>query len=209
MRIPVSAAARWQLGFADTDLHEIELYLYQIDGANVGQFSPTKLVSASTAREILALLSSSDVSLSDTIITAERLPTKELHTARSASLTIDRGKYRVRAESQGESVLLLPIEFSRCFNVVSRLPGEPPVLFRADLFLTGIMFERMLDAELAFRSGPFGASKCRLQDLGDVQQLHIRDAFEDRPEFGMLGRRPKDLSGTMCSQHRKALNTYL
>src|SRR5262249_7005657 len=43
----------------------------------------------------------------------------------------------------------LPIEFSRCLN----LAGGTPRLFRADLLLTGVLFERQLDARISF--GPF------------------------------------------------------
>lgn len=186
LRIPTSSTAQAVLGFTNIGFDSFQLFLYEIDGTNLGQVSPTKTLLASTAREILALLSDSDVSLVDTLVAADRLP-ERLHAAHSASFVVDWDRYRIRAASEGTSILVLPIEFSRCFKVTSHAQADTPILFRVNLFLTGIMFDRELDAELSFRSGPFGASTCRLQDLSDVRKLQIRDAFRDRPELGVLG----------------------
>jgi len=77
----------------------------------------------------------------------------------------------------------LPVEFSRCLN----LAGGTPRLFRADLLLTGVLFERQLDARISF--GPFHNSRCRLDDLADSNRVAMRNAFQDRPAFGVFGPR--------------------
>src|SRR5262249_17804914 len=99
---------------------------------------------------------------------------------------IGRDRYRVRATSAGRSALLLPVEFSRCLRV-ERHAGAEPRLARGDLMLTAVIFDRQLDGEIAFRAGPFGASRCRLQDAEDARRLDMSNAFRDRPEFGKLG----------------------
>jgi len=76
----------------------------------------------------------------------------------------------------------LPIEFSRCLNVAGELH-----LFRADLLLTGVLFARQLDARISF--GPFHNSRCRLDDLADSNRVAMRNAFQDRPAFGVFGPR--------------------
>ena len=85
--------------------------------------------------------------------------------------------YKVRAQSEGSAILLLPIEFSRCLTVSSRVDGPPRRLFRADLVLTGVLFDRRLDADISFRVGPGEASRCRVQDANDAEHMRIRNAW--------------------------------
>ena len=80
---------------------------------------------------------------------------------------------------------ILPIEFSRCLN----LAGGTPRLFHADLLLTGVLFERQLDARISFHNGPFHNSRCRFDDLADSNRVAMRNAFQDRPAFGVFGPR--------------------
>jgi len=80
---------------------------------------------------------------------------------------------------------ILPIEFSRCLN----LAGGTPRLFRADLLLTGVLFERQLDARISFHNGPFHNSRCGFDDLADSNRVAMRNAFQDRPAFGVFGPR--------------------
>src|SRR5262249_42264570 len=99
--------------------------------------------------------------------------------------TIGRDQYRVRANSAGKSILLLPLEFSRCLKI-SDAAGGAPRLFRADLMLTAVLFERHIDAQISFHTGPFHNSRCRLDDLADNNRMRMRDAFHDRSAFGIL-----------------------
>ena len=83
---------------------------------------------------------------------------------------------------------ILPIEFGRCLKIADAAGGTPH-LFRADLLLTGVLFERQLDARISFHNGPFHNSRCRLDDLADSNRVAMRNAFQDRPAFGVCGPR--------------------
>jgi hypothetical protein len=51
-------------------------------------------------------------------------------------------------------------------------PGATgPTLVRVDGLLTGVVFERDLDAVLAFRTGPLRNPTCRWQDYQDVRTM--------------------------------------
>jgi hypothetical protein len=52
--------------------------------------------------------------------------------------------------------------------------------------LTGVLFERQLDAQISLHTGPFQNSRCRLDDLAESHNIAMRDAFQDRPAFGVL-----------------------
>ena len=67
--------------------------------------------------------------------------------------------------------------------------GRHARLFRADLLSTGVLFERQLDARISFQNEPFHNSRCRFDDLADSNRVAMRNAFQDRPAFGVFGPR--------------------
>ena len=182
--IPVSSKALQLLGFSYRDLDRFDLYLYEFDGVNLGQFSPTETKLAANANQALGYLADGEVALDRTVVVDEPL-SGPLTEAELELFTIGRDQYRVRANSVGRSILLLPVEFSRCLKI-SDVAGGAPRLFRADLMLTGVLFERQLDAQISFHTGPFHNPGCRLEDLADSNNMGMRDAFQDRPDFGIL-----------------------
>jgi hypothetical protein len=182
--IPVSSKALQLTGFAYRDLDRFDLYLYEFDGVNVGQFSPTETKLVANANQALGYLADGEMALDHSVVVNEPL-SGPLTEAKLELFTIGRDQYRVRANSAGRSILLLPIEFSRCLKI-SDVAGGAPRLFRADLMLTGVLFERQLDAQISFHTGPFHNSRCRLDDLADSNNIEMRDAFHDRPTFGIF-----------------------
>jgi hypothetical protein len=182
--IPVSPKAREMLGFSYRELDGFDLYLYEFDGVNLGQFSPTEPRLARDANQVLGHLADGKTNLDRTIVIGEPL-SGPLTEAKLELFTIGRDQYRVRASSAGKSILLLPVEFSRCLTIFDAAGGAPRLL-RADLMLTGILFERQIDAQISFHTGPFYNSRCRLDDLTDSKLMEMRNAFRDRPAFGVL-----------------------
>jgi hypothetical protein len=182
--IPVSPKAREMLGFSYRELDEFDLYLYEFDGVNLGQFSPTETKLAADANQALGYLADGETALDRTVVVSEPL-SGPLTEAKLEHFTIGRDQYRVRASSTGKSILLLPVEFSRCLKI-SDAAGGAPRLFRADLMLTGVLFERQIDAQISFHSGPFHDSRCRLEDLAESNRMNMRSAFKDRPAFEVL-----------------------
>jgi len=181
--IPTPPAAREHLGFAHKRIESFELYLYELADVNIGQFSPTEVRQASEANQILTAMSNHDLRLDQVVIASEPLP-NQLQKAELIDFRVEPDAFIIRARSEGHSVLLLPWEFSRCLKITTRSGAAR--LFRADLFLTGVLFERELDATITFHTGPLIDSRCRLKDLHDSNQLKIRNAFDDRPALGNM-----------------------
>jgi hypothetical protein len=182
--IPVSPKALQLLGFSYRNLDRFDLYLYEFDDVNLGQFSPTETKLAANANQALGYLADREVALDRTVVVHEPL-SGPLTEAKLELFTIGRDQYRVRANSAGKSILLLPVEFSRCLEI-SDAAGGAPRLFRADLMLTAVLFEQHIDAQISFHTGPFHNSRCRLDDLADNNRMRMRDAFHDRSAFGIL-----------------------
>jgi hypothetical protein len=124
--IPVSPEGRRLLGFANRKLDAFDLFLYELDGANLGQFSPVETKLATDANEALTYLSDGSLNLERTAVVWESIP-DELTPAKLEVFAIGRDEYRVRASSAGASILILPIEFSRCLKIGCRGRHAPSV----------------------------------------------------------------------------------
>ena len=165
------------------NIRSFTLYLYELNDVNVGQYSPTEARKFSATSDMIEALADPAIDLSHTLLANEQLPA-ELVPATFEGFFVDRGRFHVRATSRGRSVLVLPMEFSRCLRVTSNVGSASEIrLFRADLLLTGLMFERILDATISYRTGPLIGSRCRLQDSADMAAIKMKDAFETRPQY--------------------------
>ncbi|MEO0248898.1 MAG: hypothetical protein ABIN58_05015 [candidate division WOR-3 bacterium] len=153
-----------------------QLYLYELDKVNLGNFSPTEIIRVSEAKEALAVMLKSDFDPSQLVVVNISMP-DGLVPATSSRLYVDRIGLRISAESRGRSLLLLPVEYSHCLELRQAVNSSAsPRLIRANLLQTGVLFDRELDATLMFFTGPFHNSRCRLEDAEDASRLHFVSA---------------------------------
>jgi hypothetical protein len=147
-----------------------KLVLYRLDEANIGQYSPTIFSRSSNFATMLDAMATPAFDPRRDLVTDDDVPaTTTLLPARSAAVTRAGAGLHVQAESDGRSILVLPFEYSRCL-VITRGAATVTRLFRADFLLTGIEFDRKLDADLTFRFGPFTNPQCRQQDIADARR---------------------------------------
>lgn len=85
-----------------------------------------------------------------------------------SKITRFRSGIRVQAKNDGKKYMLLPIEFSNCFDLESKKSVK---IFRVNDFLTGIVFKNNLDVKITFRYGVFTNSICKIQDYFDFRKL--------------------------------------
>jgi len=149
-----------------------EFRLVELVDPNLGNYSPTLVAQAGTFREGLMLMKKPDYDGRSTLVTDAALQ-GQFVAATDVKLIYQKTGFTLSAASAGRSILVLPIQYSRCWSV----SGEGnPFLFRANLMQLGVGFTGRLDATLTFRFGPFFASSCRLQDIRDMDRLQIRSA---------------------------------
>jgi hypothetical protein len=170
---------------ANITIPDRTLLLYEIGNPNIGNYSPIAARKASTASEAIVRMSDPNFDATREIIADLPDDAKDLVPARNASLSFYGASLRVRAETDGRSILLLPLEFSHCLEA-DAAGGKEPVLFRANLVETGILFSGHLDAMLSIRTGPFRNPACRLRDLFDAHALRVQDV-QPRPVAGHFG----------------------
>jgi len=148
------------------------VYLYEIERPNLATYSPTQAIRVEMhAPSILARMAASAKDL-DRIAVVQQELQGPFTPARLSSMTLKRDGYRVSAEADGRSLLLLPIQFSHCLSLTDHKGGEfRPRLYRANLAQTLVLFEESLDATIEFDFGFFGHGACRLRDGRDVAAM--------------------------------------
>jgi hypothetical protein len=149
-----------------------KLFLYELADVNVGQYSPTRVVKLVTAPEIVDYLQQTTFDpRNEVTVDKEVVPNVSLSVARGANMTFLGTKLRIRAESDGTSILVLPLEYSQCLKMeVAEGNGS---MFRANLLQVGVAFSGHIDAYLSLNTGPFLNPACRVKDFLDARALRV------------------------------------
>lgn len=156
---------------------EYKHFLYQVREPNLGNLSPTDAHYLPTAVQQLDFFSDAENDVEQSFTYAHNHSSfRNLVTANNSEMWVEGEKIVVKADSDGESVIVLPIQFSNCVRIKSKIATSNPTLFMANFVLTGIKFKGQLDAELSFVFDPVRNSGCRLDDVKDVVELKVGDA---------------------------------
>jgi hypothetical protein len=143
--------------------------LFELSNPNLGTYSPTRFIKATTAAEAVQLIRDNRHRLEEVAVVSADVPSTTAKT-RDATMIVERDGLRVRATSDGTAHILLPVQFSHCLVVVN---GAAARLARANLFQTLLSFDRAIDARLEFRFGLFADNSCRLRDGLDNKALGL------------------------------------
>jgi hypothetical protein len=154
---------------SDPPLYNSPIRLYELADPNLGNYSPIEITSAKSASEMLLRMGRSDFDgrrmvVTDADISGPFVP------ARAASMTLIEGGLLLQAQSEGDSLLVLPVQYSHCWVPAS---SSQMTLFRANLMQLGVRFSGRLSSEIKFKFGPFWNSYCRRQDARDAERLDM------------------------------------
>jgi hypothetical protein len=160
-----------ELVMTETGKGRATVNLYEIKGANLGQFSPTQAIWAGDYAAAVAALREQRDFENSVVLSFRRA---DLVRASRSRLVAVKNGYRLTASAPGRAMLVLPVQFSHCWEVEdSGDLASPPRLFRANLVQTGILFKDNADVRLRFNFEPWSAS-CRLEDARDLTLLGIK-----------------------------------
>jgi hypothetical protein len=142
-------------------------HVYELPRPNVGDYSPTELVTADSGAEMLEFMRRSDFDFArKAVVGSQGANLGPLVPAHDMQLTVIRGGLQVAGRSDGMSFVVLPQQFSHCLK-----PRDPHVrLIRADFLLTGMIFSNSVNTDIRFDYGIFSPA-CRRLDLADVKAL--------------------------------------
>jgi hypothetical protein len=155
----------------------ISLYLYELDQPNLGNYSPVKFYAADNAAGTLKYLSANSFDFQQEVVVEQAISTKLVKPA-SSKMFVERQGMRVMAQTEGVSLIVLPLEFSHCLQLpvpASDSITLSPRLLRVNLSQTGLLFAGTIDAQIQFAYGPFHNPMCRIQDYLDMKRLRIAE----------------------------------
>ena len=146
--------------------------LIELSKPNLATYSPTLI---ETRRDLSSML---DFVVDDSIDLSKRAVAQEqvagpLMPVRAVALSMAGKDLRVVADSDGRSLIVVPVEFSHCLDLIETPPeqGGGATALRIDGLLTGIVFAHHIDAVLSFRIGPLHNPTCRWADYRDLKVL--------------------------------------
>ena len=161
------------------------LYLYELLNANIANYTPTQFIIKNTAGDMIALMQNSAFDFSSTVIVSQPLP-KNLVRADKSNMSVENGGVRIKATSSGISTVLLPIQYSHCWQTEFTKKGTYFALLRANLVETLLVFSGDLNVKLNFALGPLHA-KCRALDVADMRSLQVQGVMSRFPLIHMQG----------------------
>jgi hypothetical protein len=151
-----------------------EMALFELASPNLATYSPVETEVRTDLGSILDFVMDEKVDLASSAVVDRKID-DPLVPLQSSSLSMVNQDVRVRARSAGLSLVAVPLEFSHCIDLHHQQgmasTTKPPYLVRVNGLLVGIVFDRELDARLAFRIGPLHNASCRWQDYQDFLQM--------------------------------------
>ena len=146
--------------------------LIELPEPNLATYSPTSVETRHDLSSMLDFVVDNSVDLSKQAVAMEQVP-GPLTPVRSVALSMAGKDLHVVADSDGRSLIIVPVEFSHCLELIETSAGQggDATVLRIDGLLTGIVFARHIDAVLSFRIGPLHNPTCRWADYRDMKVL--------------------------------------
>jgi hypothetical protein len=143
-------------------------YVYELPHPNVGDYSPTKVVTAASGADIIAAMRRPHFDFASQVVLTKPID-KPLVPARDMRLSLIRGGLHVSGKSDGTSLVLLPQQFSNCLR-----PRDSAVhLVRANLMMTGMVFSGDINTDIFVDYGIFSPA-CRFSDIAELKRLQLK-----------------------------------
>ncbi len=165
-------------GMKTPDKEVIEqVLLYEVPETNTGTFAPVDIQYRSTATAILQVLHKPGFDPARTAV-LERKISKRLVAPNSIDFNFSRTGITLRVETDGESLIVLPLQYSHCLrtgDIQTKQDNVAPRLLRANLALTGVLVHGPTNLSIAFRNGPFESPYCRFRDIADGKRIGLGD----------------------------------
>jgi hypothetical protein len=150
---------------------KLRLYLYRVTDSNINGWSPKQILVIPSAKAGIENMIRPEFNPKQMAILESPRSAANQFPLLMSLIEVRKGSYRIQAESKGNSIVVLPIEYSSCFTFrplakSSRMTASFPV----NISLMAIEFDQHLDVEMIYRSNPFVNQSCRLDDYFKFRQ---------------------------------------
>jgi len=160
-----------------------DLFLYKVNQANMGTYSPTKTQTYDSLEEIYGKIKNSGIDFGKTVFTEENI-LQPLVPANVQSVIYERGPVlKIKAQSNGCSLIVLPFDFSYCLRFSGS--GHAKVI-PVNLSCTGLLIHGDINGYIDYQYSIFKNLKNRKKDYDRCFRLGIREyapghLFYDQP----------------------------
>lgn len=144
------------------------LNLFSIPDANINGISMAEIKPINSLIEASAIMRTSWFDLDKGLVEKpiyERFIYEftNLKPAINNAIKIEKGGYKIFAQSEGTSLLMLPVEYSNCIDI-KVISGAIPSAVRLNGAMLGLLFSGTLDVMVVNETGPFTRPKCMLEN---------------------------------------------
>lgn len=170
---PLAAPAELVDRIAQSDTVQ---FLFRLPDPNLATYAPTEVVVADNATEVLRRLAQPQFDFHKTVVLGENVE-QPLQAVVMSKASLVRGGWRIAAQSNGRSLLLVPLQFSHCLEIRSHQAGGGRVISvqRANLASTAVVFEGSIDIDLSLRLSPVWRPFCRMQDAREMHRFGLAE----------------------------------
>lgn len=154
-----------------SDSHIEPLYLYELSNVNIAGISAKHVTEEASIAASENRLANNDFDLSTAVvINGTNLPNINLTPAVKSALRVIKNGFHLTADSNGKTLLILPLEFSHCIKVTP-LSGHTPEIIRVDGILLGVLFDHHINSILQYQISPFDNAGCKLKNYLEFKRL--------------------------------------
>lgn len=149
----------------------VQLYMYELKEPNLATFSPQTIVPIKSAKSFIELLSTQPNALERVAFVYNKNET-DLLPIQKSKMIFKRNSIRIIGKSEGHSAILLPLQFSNCYQIKNHNHNHVEIM-RANLIHTLLAFDKNLDVTLKWTFKPWQNTNCRKLDAADFKVLGI------------------------------------
>jgi hypothetical protein len=151
-----------------------DLLVYELKNSNLGNYNPTKILYAKKAKDFKEIVENSNFDFSHSIVLFDELNIDLSH-AKNSMLTINKGYMNIQSEAYNYSIIVLPLEFSNCIDVVNNKKDNKDFkILRANLNQTAILFRNKLDLDISLKAGFLNNQFCKIKDYQDMKDYELK-----------------------------------
>lgn len=152
----------------------VPIYVYEVKQPNLTGFSPTHVLFADSANDGMSKIESGSFDPQQDVVLHEKLSVR-LTRCKDSSFKWKKDGAEVSASSDGWSLLVLPITYSRCLemsrDIGNATDGGEVRLIRVNVGMTGILFHGRVKGTISMRFNPFSNPFGRVTDYLDFKKL--------------------------------------
>jgi hypothetical protein len=148
--------------------------IFGIGSPNLFSYSPTEVLSVGDANQAIEALQQGDMDprYSAVVVGQATLPMSLSPIDHASAIAIS-GGWKVRAVGGDFHMLLMPVQFSHCWEVIVEAGDQNARLIRANVAMTALIFKNEVTAVIRYRFQAPNKLSCRRADYEEDQRMGI------------------------------------